>query len=232
MSLFPCPECGHSCSTKAVSCPSCGLPFDQTPRNERPFSSSETNHTQGASSIASGSPNSIVKLRGWGKSTLKVLLGIALLLGVLTVKALFDNMSRRDILTDQTASKLAEDNPYLSKADIVLLGNETIKRGLNTDQGKRFTFETFGRGIKLLSADEQEEIESIREQLFSTFSTEETLRVDSTYSKMEAGQSTTAEEVEDIRQLQKKAFNSLPESAKSRYQILMGKALKAALNTH
>ena len=139
-------------------------------------------------------------------------------------------MNKRGVLTDQTVSSLAEDNPYLSKADIVLLGNEISKRGLNTEQAERFSFDTFQRGIKLLTTDEQEELDRIREQLFSAFSSEETLRWNSIYSKTQTGQLPTKEEVEYIRQLQKKAVNNLPGPAKSRYQILMGKALKAALN--
>ena len=30
MALTPCPECGHSVSTRAKSCPSCGYPFMET----------------------------------------------------------------------------------------------------------------------------------------------------------------------------------------------------------
>ncbi len=31
MALRPCPDCGHSVSTKADSCPNCGYPFKSTP---------------------------------------------------------------------------------------------------------------------------------------------------------------------------------------------------------
>ncbi|WP_083769498.1 zinc ribbon domain-containing protein [Salisediminibacterium selenitireducens] len=30
MALTPCPECGHSVSTRAKSCPNCGYPFMET----------------------------------------------------------------------------------------------------------------------------------------------------------------------------------------------------------
>ena len=231
MSMFPCPECGRSCSTKAVSCPGCGLPFDQTLRNHTPLPTLQTNQTAPRSSVSSGPPNSTRQSSGFGKSTLKVVGGIALLLGGLSVSVLL-NISKRGVLSDQTASRLAEDNPYLAKSDIVLLSNEITKRGLNTDQAKRFSFDTFGRGIALLNVNEQEEIARIREELFSWFSTEETIRWNSIYAKTESGQVPTEEEVEYLRQLQKKAVNSLPESERSRYQLLMGKALKAALNIH
>jgi hypothetical protein len=230
VSLFPCPECGHSCSIKAISCPSCALPFDRIP--QPPIPNSETTSTSGpvaGSNTKSVAPIRAAPSREFWKPILKGFLAVALLLAFWFVSFLF-NRSNRNVLTDHDYSRLSEDNPYLSKDDIVILGNEIIKRGLNIEQGNTFTLATFKRGIELLSPDEQEEIARIREQMFSKFSTEESSKVDAIYSKAESGQVTTKEEAEYIGQVGKKAVNNLPESTKLRYRLLMGKALKAGLN--
>lgn len=214
------------------------MPFDRI-AHDPPTPSSETSSTPSLSvarsSVTSGPPSGAVQSKGLWKSILKVFLVVVLVVTVLSVTVLINITMRRNgsatkRLTDQDVSRIAAANPYLSKDDIVILGNEIIKRGFNTQQGNTFTLATFKRGIELLSSDEQEEIDRIREQMFSKFSTEETGKVDAIYSKAELGQVTAEEEVQYLIQVQKKAVNNLPESTKLRYRLLMGKALKAGLN--
>jgi len=237
MPLFPCPECGHACSTKALACPSCGLPFNQIAEDQSPsLDLKPTQPTLADSTVVSESPlaqqtrspiaGNLINL---GKSSLKVLAIVVAILAVLSIRALLV-VSNRHSQIEEVASELAEDNPYLSKSDIIILGNEISRRNLSPDQAKRFTFETFGRGVELLSVSEQEEIGRIREQLFSALTPEEMQRWNSVYAKTNAGQLPTDEEVEYARRLQKKAINSLPEQTKLRCQFLMGKAMRTALN--
>ena len=130
---------------------------------------------------------------------------------------------------DKVFTEFVEDNPHLSKSDVILLQDEGERRGLSTEQGKRFGLEAFERGVKMLSESEQKDFEQIRELLRSMLSTEQTIRADTINGKVYNGELPTYEETKYLEQLNKKAFNNLPESTKSRFKFLVSKALRAGL---
>lgn len=139
--------------------------------------------------------------------------------------------SERRIAYDSTqlARDLTAEFPYFSKRAISLMSAEIMRQRMTPEQVGAFGLEIMSRGVSLLDADAQNELQSVRDRMFSMFTTDELAIYNSLYKKATSGQALTKEERAYVNLLFSKAFNSLSDEDKRIFQDLMEQALTKAL---
>ena len=139
--------------------------------------------------------------------------------------------SERRIAYDSTqlARDLTAEFPYFSKRAISLMSAEIMRQRMSPEEAGAFGLEIMSRGVSLLDANAQNELESVRGRMFSVFTPDELAIYNSLYKKATSGQTLTKEEKAYVNLLVSKAFNRLSEDDKQLFRELMEQALIKAL---
>jgi hypothetical protein len=119
--------------------------------------------------------------------------------------------------------------PLLSQEDMIWLGGQLMKRGIDRSEGQSLGSGLLRDAIAQLSPIEQAQIKQILAQAALGLTAGEAKNYNDLQQKMASGEALTKTEEAYSNQLYRKALTSLPKQTLSRLQALIGKGLRVVL---